>query len=180
MLTLKIENTNDSQQASTDSCARFDVTTYPPCENPPNSAGITEVIVFPKFSSEEGFPVQLSTYNNDWTTCWVTNGEGKTIDKLTAPVWIGPAEPAVTEESILGRLIMGGSIEGLSQRDFSFSANQLIFSQIHRMMEENEPVDCITLADGLSQRGEIDAVGGLSYLAALTEEYVTVDQQEQQ
>ena len=179
MLTLKFVNPTDSQRSSTYSCALFNASTCPPSEDR-ESAGITTITMYPKFSSETGLEVQLSEHNNDYTTCWVTNGEGKTIDKLEAPVWIGPAEPAVTEESILGRLIMGGSIEGLSQRDFSFPANQLIFSQIRRMMEENEPVDCITLADGLSQRGEIDAVGGLSYLAALTEEYVTVDQQEQQ
>ena len=105
MLTLKFVNPTDSQRSSTYSCALFNASTCPPSEDR-ESAGITTITMYPKFSSETGLEVQLSEHNNDYTTCWVTNGEGKTIDKLEAPGWIGPAEPAVTEESILGRLIL--------------------------------------------------------------------------
>jgi replicative DNA helicase len=57
----------------------------------------------------------------------------------------------------------------VSDGDFYRLGHRLIFRQIAQLAEAAEPIDVITVADKLQARGELDAAGGLTYLAELAQ-----------
>jgi replicative DNA helicase len=59
--------------------------------------------------------------------------------------------------------------EAVVDSDFYRPDHRLIFRQIFKLSEASEPVDVITVADKLEARGELDAAGGLPYLAELAQ-----------
>ncbi len=76
------------------------------------------------------------------------------------------------EQSVLGGLLLSADAwdqmaETISPGDFYRPDHRLIFRQIAHLAEAAEPVDVITVADRLEANGELDAVGGLAYLAEL-------------
>jgi replicative DNA helicase len=78
------------------------------------------------------------------------------------------------EQSVLGGLLLSADgwdavAEAVSHSDFYRPDHRLIFRQIAQLAEAQEPVDVITLADRLDARGELEAAGGLPYLAELAQ-----------
>ena len=78
------------------------------------------------------------------------------------------------EQSVLGGLLLSADAwdavaESVSDRDFYRPDHRLIFRQIARLAEASEPVDVITVADKLEASGELEAAGGLPYLAELAQ-----------
>jgi len=78
------------------------------------------------------------------------------------------------EQSVLGGLLLSAdawdaAAESVSATDFYRPSHRLIFRQIAQLAEASEPVDVITVADKLQARGELDAAGGLPYLAELAQ-----------
>ena len=78
------------------------------------------------------------------------------------------------EQSVLGGLLLSADAwdsvaESVSDRDFYRADHRLIFRQIARLAENSEPVDVITVADKLEASGELEAAGGLTYLAELAQ-----------
>ena len=76
------------------------------------------------------------------------------------------------EQSVLGGLLLSAEAwdavaETVSPSDFYRPDHRLIFKQIAKLAEASEPVDVITVADKLEASGELDAAGGLNYLAEL-------------
>ena len=76
------------------------------------------------------------------------------------------------EQSVLGGLLLSPEgwdaiSEAVTAADFYRPDHRLIFRQIARLAEAAEPVDVITVADKLTANGELDAAGGLAYLAEL-------------
>jgi len=76
------------------------------------------------------------------------------------------------EQSVLGGLLLAGDAwdsvaEAVGATDFYRPDHRLIFRQIAKLAEAAEPVDVITVADKLTANGELDAAGGLAYLAEL-------------
>jgi replicative DNA helicase len=76
------------------------------------------------------------------------------------------------EQSVLGGLLLSAEAwdavaETVSASDFYRPDHRLIFKQIAKLAEASEPVDVITVADKLEASGELDAAGGLNYLAEL-------------
>ena len=55
----------------------------------------------------------------------------------------------------------------LTPDDFYFPANQTIFLAVREMFNRNQPVDSISLADYLKSTGELEKIGGRSYLLGL-------------
>jgi replicative DNA helicase len=60
-------------------------------------------------------------------------------------------------------------IELLAAVDFYKSAHQKIYSAILDLFDKGEPVDLVTLANHLNEKGQIEDVGGASYLARLVD-----------
>jgi len=85
-----------------------------------------------------------------------------------------PPHSLEAEQSVLGGLLLSAEgwdavAEAVTEGDFYRPGHRLIFRQIRRLAEVPEPVDVITVADKLEARGELDAAGGLSYLAELAQ-----------
>jgi len=53
--------------------------------------------------------------------------------------------------------------------DFSLDSHQRIYRAMVDMLEAGQPVDLLTLMDELTKLGQLDSIGGASYLAFLTE-----------
>jgi replicative DNA helicase len=78
------------------------------------------------------------------------------------------------EKTILGAILLDNAAhseaaEKLVQDDFSLDSHQRIFQRMSELMDSQRAVDIITLAAELDRYKERDAVGGVAYLASLTE-----------
>ncbi|MEM1111662.1 MAG: replicative DNA helicase [Pseudomonadota bacterium] len=78
------------------------------------------------------------------------------------------------EQSVLGGLLLSADgwdavAEAVSASDFYRPDHRLIFRQIAKLADGSEPIDVITVADKLEASGELDAAGGLTYLAELAQ-----------
>ncbi len=92
-------------------------------------------------------------------------------DRDVARIKMSPHSPEA-EQSVLGGLLLSSDgwdsvAEAVSANDFYRPSHRLIFRQISILAEAGNPVDVITVADKLSANGELDAAGGLAYLAEL-------------
>ncbi len=89
-----------------------------------------------------------------------------------------PPQSLEAEESVLGGVLLeNGSldrvIELLRPEDFYRGAHRKIFRAMLELAERSEPVDLITLSEGLKACGDLADVGGTSYLAELAERVPT-------
>tara|TARA_R110000823_G_scaffold198080_7_gene329198 strand:+ start:44 stop:1450 length:1407 start_codon:yes stop_codon:yes gene_type:complete len=78
------------------------------------------------------------------------------------------------EQSVLGGLLLAADAwdavaEAVTAADFYRPGHRLVFRQIQQLAEALQPIDVITVADKLEASGELDAAGGLSYLAELAQ-----------
>jgi replicative DNA helicase len=78
------------------------------------------------------------------------------------------------ERSILGAILLDNhaydeAAEQLKADDFSLDSHRRIYARMVDLSELAKPIDIITLREELSQRKEVEAVGGVAYLASLTE-----------
>ncbi|OQX23607.1 MAG: replicative DNA helicase [Desulfobacteraceae bacterium IS3] len=86
-----------------------------------------------------------------------------------------PPRNLEAEESILSAILIDSStlldvVEILSPEDFYNSKHQKIFDAVLELFRKNEPVDTVTLLNILRERGHLDDIGGVSYLARLIDE----------
>jgi replicative DNA helicase len=85
-----------------------------------------------------------------------------------------PPQSIEAEESLLSAILVDNNtlldvIEILSTADFYRTAHQKIFASIMDLFDRGEPVDLVTLANNLKEKGHLDAIGGASYLARLVD-----------
>jgi replicative DNA helicase len=78
------------------------------------------------------------------------------------------------ERSILGAILLDNhayneASEKLVATDFALDSHQRIFSRIGELMDASRAVDIVTLAEELAKRKEVESIGGVAYLASLTE-----------
>lgn len=88
-----------------------------------------------------------------------------TIDRL-------PPQSLEAEQAVLGAIILEGesitrAIEILSPEDFYREAHKKIYTSMLELFDKNEPIDLITITEHLKDKGELEEVGGLSYLSNL-------------
>jgi replicative DNA helicase len=96
---------------------------------------------------------------------------GRGYDRDLARIKMQP-HSIEAEQSVLGGLLLSADgwdsvAEAVTAQDFYRPDHRLIFRQIAKLAEAAEPVDVITVADKLTANGELDAAGGLAYLAEL-------------
>ena len=82
------------------------------------------------------------------------------------------------EKALLGAILLSQEaletvVETIHVEDFYKSSHQIIYSAILRLVEVSESVDLITLADELRKQDDLEKVGGLSFIAALTSDVPT-------
>ena len=78
------------------------------------------------------------------------------------------------EKTILGAILLDNAAhaeaaEKLESDDFSLDSHRRIFLRMTELMNSQRAVDIITLANELGRYKEVEAVGGVAYLASLTE-----------
>ncbi len=69
---------------------------------------------------------------------------------------------------LLERNALLKALEILRPEDFYYDSHRIIFEAIVELFDEDKAVDLVTLAEKLRIKNKIDAVGGLEYLALLT------------
>lgn len=78
------------------------------------------------------------------------------------------------EMTILGAMLVeptavADAMRQLDLDDFALDSHRRIYTAMWRLVESKTDVDIVTLSDHLSKKKELDSVGGLSYLASLSE-----------
>src|SRR5512135_1433663 len=78
-----------------------------------------------------------------------------------------------SEQAVLGSLLMDNTaidrIE-LAEADFYYADHRAIWKTINSLIDSGRPADVITVAEALETKGELDRVGGLPYIVALSSE----------
>ena len=85
-----------------------------------------------------------------------------------------PPQSVDAEGSVLGGVLLDINaldrvVEVMSVDDFYRESHRKIFRAMLALSEKNEPVDLITLTDTLRARGDLQDVGGATYLAELVD-----------
>ena len=78
------------------------------------------------------------------------------------------------ERSILGAIMLDNyayneAAERIRAEDFSLDSHRRIFTRMAELIDAGRAVDIVTLSDELARRKEVEAIGGVAYLASLTE-----------
>ena len=85
-----------------------------------------------------------------------------------------PPQNIEAEEAIISAILIDNDalldvIETLGAQDFYRTAHQKIYAAITDLFDKAEPVDLVTLANKLKEKGRLEEVGGASYLARLVD-----------
>ena len=86
-----------------------------------------------------------------------------------------PPNSVEAEQSLLGGLMLDNAAwdkvaDLVVSADFYRKDHQIIFSAIGALAEDSRPSDVVTVSEFLDNRDELDAAGGLEYLATLANE----------
>ncbi len=97
---------------------------------------------------------------------------GKPMSVTAAPAANVPPQNVEAEESVLGAMLLspnaiGAVTEILDASDFYRDRHGTIYRAALALWAKGEPVDAITLADELDERGELERVGGNAKVAEL-------------
>lgn len=91
-----------------------------------------------------------------------------------------PPHSKEAEQSLLGGLLQDQSaipavLEILKGDEFFIPSHRKIFRAIAELFSENHPVDLVTVAERLKTKGELEIIGGATYLVQLTERVVSAE-----
>jgi len=83
-----------------------------------------------------------------------------------------PPHSLEAEQSVLGGLLLENSAwdrigDVVSEKDFYRQDHRQILRAIVKQISNNHPADAVTVSETLQSLGELEAVGGLSYIVAL-------------
>ncbi|HVY22330.1 MAG TPA: replicative DNA helicase [Steroidobacteraceae bacterium] len=86
-----------------------------------------------------------------------------------------PPHSVEAEQAVLGGLMLDNSTwdavaDRLTEQDFYRHDHQLIFAAIAELASRSEPLDAVTVAEQLERMDQLEAGGGLDYLAMLSRE----------
>jgi replicative DNA helicase len=81
------------------------------------------------------------------------------------------ANDIVAEQSVLGAIFLESSVLDdivfLEERDFSVPRHQSIYKVMRYLEKKSQPVDIITVTNAIAKFGDIEGMGGVSYLSQL-------------
>ena len=85
-----------------------------------------------------------------------------------------PPQNLEAEQSVLGAVLLDNAalnraMEILTEEDFYRTANRIMFRGMLALSERNQPVDQITLTEYFRGTGELEQIGGASYIAELVQ-----------
>jgi len=84
-----------------------------------------------------------------------------------------PPQNLEAEQAVLGAILLEAealitAMEHLRAEDFYSVAHQRIYDAVVGLNEDNKPLDLVTLMSRLQDQGELEEIGGVSYLAKLS------------
>lgn len=91
------------------------------------------------------------------------------IETLRVPPHHLEAEQAVLSGILIDSEAIGRVVEFINPDDFYRDSHRKIFQAMIALYQRNEPTDMLMVSNELSIRGELEAVGGSSYLATLVD-----------
>lgn len=97
----------------------------------------------------------------------------RSVIPISTPEGRVPPQAIDIEAQILGAMLLereaiARAIEVIDEDAFHADYHRKIFQAILSMFDRSEPVDLITLAEELRRRGQLELIGGETYLAELT------------
>jgi len=100
-----------------------------------------------------------------------TSGRRRSVDAFAErqPPWSEEAEISVLGAMLIDGDAVAQAVTLVDDADFYKEANRRIFRAMVRLQERGEVVDVVTLSDELKSAGELEAAGGMSYLARLVD-----------
>lgn len=89
-----------------------------------------------------------------------------------------PPQSLEAEQSVLGAILIDRDAivevaEFLRPDDFYRSAHAAIYAAMLELYERREPIDIVTVAEALERSGQLEAVGGRTYLSSLANQTPT-------
>jgi len=102
-----------------------------------------------------------------------TNAAAIPVDELPGVTEVTPLPHSLeAEQSVLGGLMQDASAfdgvaEVVSEQDFYRASHRQVFRAMVQLVDNDQPIDVITLSEQLSQTAELDSAGGLDYLTDL-------------
>ncbi len=95
-------------------------------------------------------------------------------DDTTATLLKVPPHSIEAERSVLGGLMLDDNAWDaiasiLSAEDFYRGDHRTIFRCMHQLVEQNNPLDIITISESLDEVNELENVGGLAYISDLAD-----------
>ena len=89
-----------------------------------------------------------------------------------------PPQSQDAEQAVLAGVLLDGEMwDRVAGRveavDFYSRAHQLIFQAMEAVSARSQPLDIVTVADALRERGELENTGGTAYLASLADAFGT-------
>lgn len=85
-----------------------------------------------------------------------------------------PPQNLEAEQAVLGAILLQAealitAMERVSTEDFYDKSHQLIYESMIQLSEDNQPIDLITLTSLMQDKGQLEDIGGVSYLAKLAQ-----------
>ena len=100
--------------------------------------------------------------------------QNKPKNKIDPSLYNLPPNSVEAEESILSAILIDNNtlldvFDILTSEDFYKTAHKIIFSAIADLFAKTEPVDLVTLSNILKEQGQLEKIGGATYLAHLVD-----------
>jgi replicative DNA helicase len=89
-----------------------------------------------------------------------------------------PPQNLEAEQSVLGAVLIENNaltrcLDLISAEDFYRESHRKIFRAVLDLFQKNEAIDLVTLTEQLNKSGDLEGVGGVSYLSALVNQVPT-------
>ncbi|NMO94214.1 replicative DNA helicase [Paenibacillus lemnae] len=83
-----------------------------------------------------------------------------------------PPQNLEAEQAVLGAVLLQSealitAMERVQSEDFYDKSHQMIYEVMVQLSEESQPIDLVTLTSRLQDKGQLEEIGGVSYLAKL-------------
>lgn len=102
------------------------------------------------------------------------NPDQQTVSQRTPP------HSVEAEQSVLGSLMLDeraweSVAETLQDNDFYRHDHRLIFRAVQHLVAQEQPIDVVTVAEELEERGQLEKAGGPAYLSRLVDMTPSID-----
>jgi len=100
--------------------------------------------------------------------------DGVTEQGEMRPGYRNPPNSREAEESVIGAILLSEDavnevMDRIHPADFYVPAHQAIYEAMRELFDGSQPIDAVTVSEVLRRRGELEKIGGVTYLARLVD-----------